>query len=133
MSYTETNKKDVCNMIDSYTADTLDEYIFSKLSHKLNIVSTTLDDRKADLGLKENKKKESEDIEESSSKEEESSKKSLKVIKESDFDDDNSTGIDVYDMNIHDEGMKEKRYMDSVYEDNEEFNKTLEEKLTLKI
>ena len=36
-------------------------------------------------------------------------------------------------MNIHDEGMKEKRYMDSVYEDNEEFNKTLEEKLTLKI
>ena len=27
MSYTETNKKDVCNMIDSYTADTLDEYI----------------------------------------------------------------------------------------------------------
>ena len=116
-----------------YGRDTLDEYIFSKLSHKLNIVSTTLDDRKADLGLKENKKKESEDSEESSSKEEESSKKSLKVIKESDFDDDNSTGIDVYDMNIHDEGMKEKRYMDSVYEDNEEFNKTLEEKLTLKI
>lgn len=125
-----------------YGRDTLDEYIFSKLSHKLNIVSTTLDDRKADLGLKEkeNSKKESEDDSDESesseeSSKEDSSKKSLqsKGIKETDFDDDNSTGIDVFDMNIHDEGMKEKRYMDSVYEDNEEFNQTLDEKLTLKI
>lgn len=68
-----------------YGRDTLDEYIFSKLSHKLNIVSTTLDDRKADLGLKQkersNKKKKSNKKEnqhnnESSSDEEESQSES---------------------------------------------------------
>lgn len=75
-----------------YGRDTLDEYIFRKLSEKMTIVSTTLDNVEADMGLKDTEDKDKDNESELN--------EDLETV---------STEIDLNDVNAHEHSMKRKR------------------------
>lgn len=83
-----------------YGRDTLDEYIFSKLSEKMTIVSTTLDNVKVDMGLKDNESEDKDSDSELSDKERTETNEDLETV---------STEIDLYDVNGHVHPMKRNK------------------------
>jgi superfamily II DNA or RNA helicase len=99
-------KNDTVDVRYLYGRDTLDEYIFRKLSEKMTIVSTTLDNVVADMGLKDT------DEENDSESEFESDESQSKAEAESELTEDfetASTEIDLNDLNVHEHSMKRKR------------------------
>ena len=98
-------KNDTVDVRYLYGRDTLDEYIFRKLSEKMTIVSTTLDNVEADMGLKDNTAHKDKDKDSNESELNED----LETV---------STEIDVNDVNAHEHSMKRK--LQRVYDEKDE-------------
>ena len=111
-----------------YGRDTIDEYIFSKLDQKLNIVSTTLDDIQSDLELKnkektEKKKKKKENID---TNEDDDSVEDINAVNKDEKSETSSITTEMsesLDINHHEPILKEKRIMNgmNIIEENSEY------------
>lgn len=100
-------KNDTVDVRYLYGRDTLDEYIFRKLSEKMTIVSTTLDNVEADMGLKDNTAHKDKDKEKDSNESE--LNEDLETV---------STEVDLNDVNAHEHSMKRK--LQRVYDEKED-------------